>query len=200
MQFGLAVVIGFFFTNVQLHSPSIVVASFQRDFQPEAPKPGWRYLWNADGELGDPNAYTPLKWDGERYTASDTYPARTPVHFLRITEYGGHPGHGSGQAVRDGNDISRYAIYAFTVPASGRYSIIESRLSRTAHTLGGQVDLRVFVNGREVGPTVICRTRDGLSFDRPLGRVSRDETIYVAVGPGETDVDDSFGLDFTIAR
>jgi len=28
----------------------------------------------------------------------------------------------------------------------------------------------------------------------------RGDTIYVAIGPGETDSDDAFGLDFTIAR
>jgi hypothetical protein len=201
-QFGLAIVIGLFFRNAHLlpHMPSTVVASCQGDFQTEQPKPGWRYLWNANGELGDPNAYAPLQWDGQRYTADTSYPSRAPVHFLRITEHGGHPGHGSGQAVREGNEIARYAIYAFTVPASGQYAIIESRLSRPSHTLGGQVDLRVFVNAREIGPTVICRSRDGLNFDRPLGKLSRGDTIYVAIGPGETDSDDAFGLDFTIAR
>jgi hypothetical protein len=32
------------------------------------------------------------------------------------------------------------------------------------------------------------------------GKLSRGDTIYVAIGPGETDSDDAFGLDFTIAR
>jgi hypothetical protein len=157
-------------------------------------------LWNPTAPLEEQKAYAPLQWDGQRYTSGNSYPGPTPVHYLRITELGGHPGHGSGQAGREGNNIAHYAIYAFTVPASGPYAITGSRISRTAHTLGGQLDLRVFVNAREIGPTVICRSRDGLSFDRPLGKLSRGDTIYVAVGPGETDSDDGFGLDFTIAR
>jgi hypothetical protein len=39
-----------------------------------------------------------------------------------------------------------------------------------------------------------------VSFDRLLGRLSGGDTIFVAVGPGETDSDDAFTLDFTIAK
>jgi hypothetical protein len=203
-QFTFALVMGLLLRNAGVplfaHTPTVMVASFQGDFQPDQPKAGWRYLWNANAPVEDSNAYSPLQWDGQRYTSGNSYPGPMPVHYLRITERGGHPGHGCGQAGREGNEIAHYAIFAFTVPASGRYGIIESLLSRSAHTLGGQLDLRVFVNSREAGPTVICRSRDGVSFDRPLGKLSRGDMIYVAVGPGETDSDDGFTLDFTIAR
>ena len=47
---------------------------------------------------------------------------------------------------------------------------------------------------------VFCRSREGVSFDRELGRLSAGDTIYVVAGPGDTDVNDSFDLDFSIGR
>jgi len=174
-----------------------IVASFRNDFQETEPKPGWSYLWNAKGAIDQQANYVALQWDGQRYHASgdQPYPARSASHYLRITRGAGHPGGGLREAPRD---VEHYVIAAFTVPRSARYSITGSRIVRLVGQTCGAVDLRVFVDGREIGTSVLCESREGLDFDRPLGKISSGSTIYVAVGPGDTDCDDSFEWDFSI--
>jgi hypothetical protein len=99
-----------------------------------------------------------------------------------------------------GNDEERAVVMAFTVPKAGRYRLSNSFLSRQAGRRSGQVHLQVFVGDREIGAGLYCRSREGISFDRELGMLAAGNTIYVSVGPDETDVDDSFDLDFTITR
>jgi len=176
--------------------PAGIVASFKNDFQVNEPKPGWSYLWNPAGAIGQPANYTALQWDGRRYQASagEPYPARSASHYLRITRGAGHPGGGLREAPHE-----HYVIVAFTVPRSARYAITDSRIARPVGATCGAIDLRVFVNDREAGNPLVCESRQGLSFDQPLGRIRAGSTIYVAIGPGETDCDDSFELDFAIA-
>jgi hypothetical protein len=185
-------------TELFTPSPPGIVASFRNDFQETEPKPGWSYLWNAKGAIDQPANYVALQWDGQRYQASadQPYPARSASHYLRITRGAGHPGGGLREAPRD---AEHYVIAAYTVTRRAHYSLTGSRISRLVGQTCGAVDLRVFVDGREIGPTLLCESREGMNFDRPLGKLSSGATIYVAVGPGETDCDDSFEFDFAIA-
>jgi hypothetical protein len=181
--------------------PTAVIASFRDDFQEGQPTNGWRYLWNAHGPIGTNQSYATLRWNGERYVADvSRFPGPAPAHYVRINRTGGHPGHGFGDGFKEGNEIARYAIVAFTPPAPGHYWIVKSRVSRNDGLMNGNIELRVFVNDHEVGPAVFCRSSEGLSFDRELGHLPAGATIYVAVGPNERDTNDSFGLEFAIAR
>src|SRR5687767_8000401 len=66
------------FLNQRAVQPE-VVGSFRADYQPEQPKAGWRYLWNANGPLGETNSYVELRWSGQRYTTDESrYPAAAP--------------------------------------------------------------------------------------------------------------------------
>ena len=58
----------------------------------------------------------------------------------------------------------------------------------------------VFVNDRDIGPELYCRSREGVSFDRDLGTLAAGQIVYVCVGPDETDLDDAFDLDFDLTR
>jgi RNA polymerase sigma factor (sigma-70 family) len=184
----------------ELFTPSQpgIVASFKNDFQENEPKPGWSYLWNPEGVIGQRANYVALQWDGRRYQASvdQPYPARSASHYLRITRGAGHPGGGLREAPRD---VEHYVIAAFTVPRSARYSITGSRIARLVGQTCGAVVVRVFVDSREIEAALLCESREGFNFDRSLGKISSGSTIYVAVGPGDTDCDDSFELDFSIA-
>ncbi len=189
-------------TAASAHEASII-ASYRANFQPEHPKAGWRYYWNANGPVGDTNSYAELVWNGTVYaTAEAELPAPPPARYLRLSGTGGHPGQGPSQTGSVGIHYEHAAIIAFTVPASGSYIIEQSFLSRHAGPKSGGVTLQVFVGDRPAGPEIFCRsqTRDGVAFDRELGRLSAGETIFVAIGPGETDLDDSFDLDFSIGR
>lgn len=178
-----------------------VIASYRADFQPEHPKAGWHYYWNANGPPGDTNGYVALVWNGTLYaTVELPLPAPSPARYLRLSSTGGHPGQGPSQTGSRGVHHEHAAIAAFTVPASGSYVIGHSLISRHAGPKNGSVHLQVFVGGRDAGAEVFCRSREGVSFDQQLGRLAAGDTIYVVVGADETDLDDAFDLDFTIGR
>jgi hypothetical protein len=63
---------------------SVNVADFQDEFQVGTPRPGWSYLWNANGPLGNPANYAPLVADNGRYesVANGTYPDPAPGSFV----------------------------------------------------------------------------------------------------------------------
>src|SRR5262245_38572484 len=78
---------------------TVVLAGYRADFQSEKPKAGWRFLWNAYGEIGNARAYGDLVWNGQLF-ALDTdpkLPRAAPARFLRLSKGGGHPGLGSQQ-------------------------------------------------------------------------------------------------------
>ena len=85
-------------------------------------------------------------------------------------------------------------------PEAGHYLIRDSFITRQEGGRGDQVHLRVFVNSRDTGSDVYCRSMEPTSFDRELSRCAAGDTIYVCVGPDETDYHDSFGIDFAIGR
>lgn len=62
----------------------VQVADYQDDFSTTALSPGWRYLWNANGPLGNPANYVPLVVDNGRYEtlANSTYPDPSPGNSL----------------------------------------------------------------------------------------------------------------------
>jgi hypothetical protein len=183
--------------GTQTAQASVVVASFLADFQPEQPKQGWHYYWNDNGPVGDTNAYAELHWNGSRYyVPSDPVPPAG--RYVQLSNRNGHTGQGPAQNIRDDNEHA--VVLAFTVAEAGRYVIRDSFISRNDGPTGGAVHLRVFVNDREVGADLYCRTREKISFDRGLGKLARGDSIYVCIGPGESDYHDSFTTDFSIGR
>jgi len=182
--------------------PKVQVASFDQAFKESTLAEGWRYLWNPQGPIGSTSNYVEMKWNGRSYgpDEDDRYPRPLPGRYMKLGQRGGHPGSGSNQVTRTLGRFDRYAIAAFTAPNSGVYNLGNTRVCRHDGDLRGNVDLRVFMNEREVGPTVFCDSRDGLPFDRELGRLSAGDTIYVAVGPNGIDTYDAFRLDFAVVR
>jgi hypothetical protein len=177
--------------------PALVIASFQADFQPEQPRQGWHYYWNASGPVGDSNAYAELHWNGGNYYVPND-PVPTSGRYLQLSNRSSHPGQGPAQNIRDDNEHA--VIIAFTVAEAGRYAIRDSFISRNDGATGGAVHLRLFVNNREVAPDLYCRTREKLAFDRELGTLAARDSIYICIGPGESDYHDSFAIDFSIGR
>src|SRR6478736_6641201 len=79
-----------------------LLTSFQSAFQPTTPAPGWAYLWNNAGPIGNPANYTPLlPTEAGRYRSDGTEnsPSPPPAGFLAFQRFdaltaGGHPGFG----------------------------------------------------------------------------------------------------------
>src|SRR5436190_6065679 len=62
-----------------------LLTSFQSAFQPTTPAPGWAYLWNNAGPIGNPANYTPLlPTAGGLYTSdgTDNFPKQPPGSFV----------------------------------------------------------------------------------------------------------------------
>src|SRR5258706_46254 len=117
-----------------------IVASFQADFQPEQPRPGWHYYWNDNGPVGNTNAYAELHWIGNHYVPADPVPPSG--RYLQLSNRSSHPGQGPAQNIRDDNEHA--VVIAFTLAKAGRYAIQDSFIARNDGPAGGAVHLRVF--------------------------------------------------------
>jgi len=195
-------------------SSSTVVANFRDDFQVGTLPANWQFFWNAPndfdgtssidgstGEIGEPDNYVPLEAFGNSYAVNgDPNLIGGSASFLRLNAFGGHPGIGQLQRpTNSGNNTrARYAIAAYTVQADGFYAIEDSFLSTT--NPDGQVDVLVHVNRNDpaIRTTVAGGTTE--NFDTGLGFLNQGDVIYVAFGPGDTQVFDSFQHDFSIVQ
>jgi hypothetical protein len=193
-----------------------VVASFADDLQAPTPAPGWSYLWNSGGPIGNPGNYSALLPTGDALSLYDPQgspvrPGPDPGAYLYIGLVpdfgfnptlagmaGGHPGRGYADSGSGG--IERYAIAAYQVGAAGVYSITQSALIDAGLSSDGQV-VQVYVNANPT-PWITRSTTSfnvPVSFDVDLGMLGAGDTIYVAVGAGATDLRDTFALGFQIA-
>jgi hypothetical protein len=188
-----------------------LITSFQSAFQPTTPAPGWAYLWNNAGPIGNPANYTPLlPTAGGRYTSdgTDILPAPPPGRFVDIGLHGdapvpgGHPGVGALQSGSGG--IERYAIAVFTVASPDSFAIVNGLLRNVNPNSGGSGDglnVKVFTNDNSL-PMISTATAPGfgsqVTFDGALGALNAGDTIYVAIGSKDTDLFDGFALEYDI--
>lgn len=172
---------------------------------------GWQLLWNAPtdwvsgvgsvdattGPLGDATSYTPLVWDAtlNAWTVDSdgviNNATSTPGTWTRLTADGfGHPGFGSADASTSGNNLQRYAIVAFTVPADGIYGIANSSI-RKISAAGDGLEITTYVDST-FKATVAAAPGVPANFNQSLGQLTAGEVIYVAVGPGPNNGNDGF--------
>jgi hypothetical protein len=189
-----------------------VVASYRADFSADAPlSEGWEYLWNApsgwvanassgdlrSGFIGVPGEYVSLQDAGSVWTPDgDTAGTNNaPAGYLKLTEEGGHP----GQHATVSNLRTRYAIAAFTVPSNGVYSIKNSYLTKTSLN-GDGVEVLVFPG---VSSPVIrseAKPASTTNFNVQIGYLDAGQTVYVAVGAGNSASYDAFQMDYDIVH
>ena len=192
----------------------VVRANFRDDFQVGTPPANWQFFWNAPddfdgtssidgstGEIGDPDNYVALEAFANGYTVNGD-PSRIggPAAFLRINRFVSHPGIGQQQRPPESgnNTRDRYVIAAYTVQVGGFYAIEDSFLSPS--NPDGRVDVLVHVNRNDpaIRTTVAGGTTE--NFDTGLGFLNQGDVIYVAFGPDDTQVFDSFEHDFSIVQ
>jgi hypothetical protein len=185
------------------------VVTFQDSLQLNSPAPGWSYLWNSGGPIGNPADYTPLlpNASGDFTTGGvDQRPGPAPGSWVYIGldqgVPGGHPGEGPLQQSSGGH--ARYAIAAYTVPTAGSFAIADGWLRNSNPNVTGStdgMDVKVYA-GDALTPAIIAETVAGfdntVSFAGPLGNLAAGNVIYVAVGPKEIDSFDWFQLRYSI--
>ena len=186
-----------------------VITTFQDAFQLTTPAPGWAYLWNDSGPIGDPANYTPLLPNSlGTYAVGgvESIPGPSPGSWTNFTlSMGvptGHPGEGALQPSSGG--IERYAIAAYTLTGSGQIAVWDGWLRNSNPSLSGSTDglnLKIFVN-TESSPRLTGGTPAGydniFEFNVGLGDLQAGDTIYVAVGSKDDDSYDGFQLRYDI--
>ncbi len=174
---------------------SEVVAHYQGDYQTSTPAPGWQYLWNAQGPIGEASNYIAMLSNGSYYDSDGArgLPDATDLAYGSMKSNGGHPGRGIAQGQID----DRYVIAAFTVDRSGDYSIVQSQVTDNGCTrTGGVVEIyanNIFINQHAYGPSAT-------SFDANIGSLVAGDTIYVGAGPNGSDGCDGFVWDYMLER
>jgi hypothetical protein len=185
-------------SNVQ---PRTIVATYSADFTGPNPKPGWSYLWNANGTIGNFNNYVPLRFGTALYTFDgfdQPLPRPAPAMYLRLGSNYGHTGLGSAESGSDG--IARAAIVGYTVPWDASYAIVASSADATNDVgCSDGVSLQVYRNNDLIRTLQLQRSgSSSQSFDVALGRMRPTDTIYIVLNPLATFDCDTVYFDFSV--
>lgn len=177
---------------------AILLGGFRQSFKPGNPDAGWRYLWNAAGEIGKAVHYRPLIWNKcGAYTPSANFPAGSPAKGLMLDMLSGYPGQGSASAP---DKLDHYAIIAYTMQADSKGNVWLTD-GNILKPIGGEketIDLQVYVNDTLKYSDNIATAETPALFQQELGELKKGDTIYVAVGPDNNDAEDMFHLDFNL--
>jgi hypothetical protein len=182
----------------------VPVGGFQSDFQTGAPAKGWTYAWDPKGKIGKSSAYVPLLWSDSAQAYNTTggttmIPSPKSHHddYLSFTADGGHPGNHKYMP------IAGYTIQADD--GAGLYRITDSSIQKNDGTLATKedgLDVLVYVNDTQIGAAQDVSTNGLLAnFDRLLGSLNVGDTVWVAIDPLKTQIDDSFiNFDFSLQK
>jgi len=149
-----------------------IIATYGEAYKVE-PSPGWQFLYNANGEIGNSANYVSLPYVAKhrvRSLVNDagnlTYPRSNYVSF-RAAE----------------GEISRYAISAYTFPADmqGDVWLTNGNLQNRSGK-GDGVSLKIYLNNVLKFTHVVAQGRVPWLFQYKLGELKKGDTVYVAVG------------------
>jgi len=176
------------------------IAQYNLDFATPGPNPGWAYMWNVNGPIGNTANYTSMSPSGTRYDTGGTgWPRPEPGAYANLISSGGHPGRGSTQNYGgSGNTIDRYVIASYKVQ-SGQEGF--HQISNSSISVGGGtgIDVRVYVNDVQCNRIVEYSGGGASQFNTVLGNLNAGYKVYVAIGPNTHDGSDGFsGLDYHI--
>lgn len=177
---------------------AIVLGGFRMSFNPGNPSPGWRYLWNAAGEVGKAIHYRPLIWNKSgAYTPDSRFPAGSPAKGLMLDMLSGYPGQGSAAAP---DKLDHYVIIAYTMQkdSTGNVWLTDGSIMKP---IGGEketIELQIYVNDTLKYSDNVSTSETPVLFQQDLGQLKKGDTIYAAVGPDNNDAEDMFHLDFNL--
>ena len=173
------------------------IADFAGDFQDVNPSTGWSYLWNAGGPLGNATYYASLQWNaafGGVYAVDPVVFPHAVEGYAALSDGYSHPG--------VPQPFSKFVIGGYTVQPgedgvlsiSGTVEMLD--LNRLPDKSDG-LNL-VLMLGDNILTSLVVPVTGVFHFSRDLGVVGAGETVFVAVGPGSTELYDAFQIDYDI--
>ncbi len=186
----------FFLFACAMSGRAEVIASYRADYSAGAVPDNWLYLWNENGSVSNETNFTALEADAletDQWQTDGTNPGRPDPGQggqLRLTAEGASPGNINPDA---------YAIAGYTIQTAGRYFLKDGFLSIGATNSTG-VELRVFINSERPLRVDSVTTTNLVSFNTDLGLLKLGDTVYVALGPGGSALNDYCLWDFSIDR
>jgi lysophospholipase L1-like esterase len=156
-----------------------IIAVYGQAAASKDPPPGWRFLWNAQGGVGDSKGYASLAYDAGTLgygvpDAAGKLMANRPgsTHALDVC------------GVRDADGMDRYYIAAYTLQDEPRGEVwINHGNIRNRSFHDGR--LAIYVNDDLKFSEPIAMDRFARVFQKNMGRLKQGDVIRVAVGPGE---------------
>ncbi|HEX5472088.1 MAG TPA: hypothetical protein VFW73_09385 [Lacipirellulaceae bacterium] len=182
----------------------VSISGFQSDFQSGKPSAGWTYAWDPKGKIGKSSNYLPLLWSNSAQAynttgGATTIPSPKAHHddYLSFTDGGGHPGNHKYMP------IAGYTIQADD--GAGLYRLTDTSIQKTDGILATKEDglqVLVYVNDTQIGDPQAVSTNGSLAnFDRILGSLNVGDTVWVAIDPLKTQIDDAFfNFDFSLQK
>ena len=164
----------------------------------KTPPPGWSFLWNAAGKMGDSNGYAPLDYvekstaygvineSGELEPGAPSHTISRDDRFFDIS------------AMRDKEGIPRFYIASYTLgeDPAGEIWITNGNLRNRSFPDG--TTLEIYVNDELKSHSILKQDRFAAVFQENLGPLKKGDAIRVAVGPGENSRQGGGRLFFTI--
>ena len=151
----------------------------------KTPTPGWSFLWNASGKVGDSKGYSPLSYGetARAYGVMDENGALktdAPSHKIAIDN-----SVLDISAMRDKEGIARFYIASFTLAEdpAGEVWINNGNLRNQAFREG--TALEIYVNDELKSQSLCKQDRFATVFQENLGRLKKGDAIRIAIGPGE---------------
>ena len=185
-------------TIVHADGPGKTLAVYGDAAVAKTPTPGWSFLWNASGKVGDAKGYSPLGYieNARAYGVMDENGALRPdvpshnmsrdFFFLDIS------------AMRDKEGIARFYIASYTLAEdpAGEVWVNNGNLRNIAFREG--TALEIYVNDELKSQSLCKQDRFATVFQENLGRLKKGDAVRVAVGPGGNSALGGGRLFFTI--
>ncbi len=149
--------------------------------------PCWSFFWNPRADMIDTDLHERLVFLNGRYRPDST------DSNLYLSKHAAHTGRG----VSDGAEFAEYAIAAITVPAPGRYAIVQSMINDKNDLCGDGMDVQVLLNGNTVFSRDIVNGGSA-DFDTDLEVLGIGDRVFIAAGPKQTTECDTFSWDFAL--
>jgi lysophospholipase L1-like esterase len=159
----------------------------------KTPPPGWSFLWNASGKVGDAKGYSPLSYVEKARTSTER-PTRTygvmdengalkpdaPRHEIAIDNSALNI-----SAMKDKEGIARFYIASYTLAEdpAGDVWINNGNLLNKSFPEG--TALEIYVNDELKSQSLCKQDRFATVFQENLGHLKKGDAIRVAIGPSE---------------